>query len=89
MHIATSPVPYYGRITRPVATFLLAKLALNSEVYTDNDWTDGQRPDGKNIKFAVNGSELNAWETVIYYCDQLKTLGYKIGTKIRNQFLHF
>ena len=36
--------PYYGRITRPVVTFLLAKLALNSEVYTDNDWTDGQRP---------------------------------------------
>ena len=68
--------PYYGRITRPVVTFLLAKLALNSEVYTDNDWTDGQRPDGKNIKFTVNGNELNAWETVIYYCDQLKAMGY-------------
>ncbi len=40
--------PYYGRITRPVVTFLLAKLALNAEVYTDNDWTDnGKRPDGK------------------------------------------
>lgn len=41
--------PYYGRITRPVVVFLLAKLALNAEVYTDNDWTDGQRPDGKNL----------------------------------------
>ena len=39
--------PYYGRITRPVVTFLLAKLALNSEVYTDNDWTDGQRQIGR------------------------------------------
>ena len=64
--------PYYGCITRPVVTFLLAKLALNAEVYTDNDWTDTQRPDGKNIKFTVNGNELNAWETTVYYCDQLK-----------------
>ena len=73
---AMRAMSYYGRITRPVVTFLLAKLALNSEVYTDNDWTDGQRPDGKNIKFTVNGNELNAWETVIYYCDQLKAMGY-------------
>ena len=53
--------PYYGRITRPVVTFLLAKLALNAEVYTDNDWTDNERPDGKNIKFMVDGNELNAF----------------------------
>ena len=81
--------PYYGRITRPVVTFLLAKLALNSEVYTDNDWTDGQRPDGKNIKFTVNGSELNAWETVIYYCDQLKTMGYKLEPEYETNFSIF
>ena len=81
--------PYYGRITRPVVSFLLAKLALNSEVYTDNDWTDGQRPDGKNIKFAVNGSELNAWETVIYYCDQLKTMGYKLEPEYETNFSIF
>lgn len=81
--------PYYGRITRPVVTFLLAKLALNSEVYTDNDWTDGQRPDGKNIKFTVNGCELNAWETVIYYCDQLKTMGYKLEPEYETNFSIF
>ena len=81
--------PHYGRITRPVVTFLLAKLALNSEVYTDNDWTDGQRPDGKNIKFTVNGSELNAWETVIYYCDQLKTMGYKLEPEYETNFSIF
>lgn len=81
--------PYYGRITRPVVTFLLAKLALNSEVYTDNDWTDGQRPDGKNIKFTVNDSELNAWETVIYYCDQLKTMGYKLEPEYETNFSIF
>ena len=81
--------PYYGRITRPVVTFLLAKLALNSEVYTDNDWTDGPSPAGKNIKFTVNGSELNAWETVIYYCDQLKTMGYKLEPEYETNFSIF
>lgn len=33
----------YGRITRPVAYFLLAKLYLNADVYMDDDWTDGVR----------------------------------------------
>jgi hypothetical protein len=28
--------PYYGRITRPVVTFLLAKLALNSTLGVDD-----------------------------------------------------
>ena len=32
---------YYGRITTPVANFLLAKLALNAEIYCDDNWTDG------------------------------------------------
>ena len=34
------PGEYYGRITKPVAYFLLAKLALNSEIYTADNWTD-------------------------------------------------
>lgn len=45
---------YYGRVTRPVANFLLAKLALNAEIYTDDNWTDGKRQDGKSIYFNVN-----------------------------------
>ncbi len=46
---------YYGRITRPVAYFLLAKLALNAEIYTYDDWTKGykSRPLGTNIEIAV------------------------------------
>jgi hypothetical protein len=27
-----------GRITQPVVNFLLAKLALNAEIYMYNDW---------------------------------------------------
>lgn len=80
---------YYGRITRPVVTFLLAKLALNAEVYTDNDWTDGQRPNGKDIKFMVEGNELNAWETVIHYCDQLTAMGYRLEPKYETNFSIF
>jgi hypothetical protein len=32
---------YYGRITQPVVNFLLAKLALNAEIYMYNDWAQG------------------------------------------------
>ena len=48
---------YYGRVTAPVAHFLLAKLTLNAEVYADDDWTDGIRPDGKEIYFTVDGKD--------------------------------
>ena len=34
---------YYGRITQPVVNFLLAKLALNAEIYMYDDWTQGYR----------------------------------------------
>lgn len=79
---------YYGRITRPVAYFLLAKLALNAEIYMYDDWTRGyaNRPRGKDIFFKIpsednysltNGYEVkNAWETCIYYCDKLAQEGY-------------
>jgi hypothetical protein len=48
---------YYGRVTRPVVYFLLAKLALNAEIFTDNDWTDGTRTSGKNITFSIDGKQ--------------------------------
>ncbi|MDH6312158.1 hypothetical protein M2137_000921 [Parabacteroides sp. PFB2-10] len=63
---------YYGRVTRPVAWFLLAKLALNAEVYTHDNWTDGNRPEGSNIYFTIEGEQLNAWEATIAYCDSLE-----------------
>ena len=58
---------YYGRVTRPVAWFLLAKLALNAEVYTDNNWTDASRPNGKTIMFDIDGTQKNAWQTAAAY----------------------
>ena len=77
---------YYGRITKSVAYFLLAKLALNAEVYADDNWTDGTKLDGKNIKFTVDGTEMNAWEATIAYCDKIKNLGYKLEQKFEANF---
>jgi len=77
---------YYGRMTRPVAYFLLAKLALNAEVYSDNDWTDGKTLDGKNIHFTVDHKELNAWQTVEAYCDSLTNMGYKLESEYESNF---
>ena len=67
---------YYGRITKPVVCFVLAKMALNAEVWMDDDWTDGVRPNGKTL---VMPSGRNAWEECIYWCDQLSSeFGYKL-----------
>ena len=71
---------YYGRMTRPVAQFLLARLFLNAEVYDDNDWTDSIRPDGGKTFFTVNGQRMNAWQACIYYCDQVEREGYRLET---------
>ena len=76
----------YGRITRPVVYFLLARLALNAEVYTDDNWTDGNRPSGRDIFFQVGGRKLNAWQTCIAYCDSLNAFGYTLSADFRDNF---
>lgn len=80
---------YYGRITKPVVYFLLAKLALNAEVFTDNDWTDGIRPDGKAVFFSVGRQRLNAWQTAVAYCDSITALGYRLSPDYAANFSVF
>jgi hypothetical protein len=77
---------YYGRVTRPVVYFLLAKLALNAEIFTDNDWTDGTRTSGKNITFSIDGSKLNAWEACMHYCDLITNEGYTLESDYAKNF---
>ena len=77
---------YYGRVTRPVAWFLLARLALNAEVYCDDDWTDGHRPDGSQIFFNVDGRQLNAWQTCEAYVDSLTAFGYRLADNYASNF---
>lgn len=77
---------YYGRLTRPVAYFLLAKLALNAEIYMDNNWVDDTHPDGETIFFDVDGNTFNAWQTVEFYCDQITALGYRLESDYAANF---
>lgn len=77
---------YYGRVTRPVAWFLLAKLALNAEVYADDNWTDSSRPDGKTIMFDINGTQKNAWQTCIHYCNLIADTGYSLESDYTKNF---
>lgn len=78
---------YYGRFTEPVALFLLAKLALNAEVYTHDNWTDASRPDGKNIIWTIYGNTYNTWEATIFFCDLLKTYGYTLDKDFVTPFV--
>ena len=80
------PCNYYGRVTRPVAWFLLAKLSLNAEVYTDDDWTDSSRPDGKTIMFDIEGNKKNAWQTCVHYCDLITAAGYTLEADYTKNF---
>lgn len=50
---------FSGRITKPVVNYLLAKMALNAEIYTFDDWTKGykKRPKGRNIDFMVQTAD--------------------------------
>ncbi|WP_288153179.1 RagB/SusD family nutrient uptake outer membrane protein [uncultured Prevotella sp.] len=77
---------YYGRFTRPVAYFLLAKLALNAEVYADDDWTDGVRPDGRTIMLDVDGQTMNAWKACQAWCDKITAEGYELESNYAANF---
>lgn len=78
---------YYGRITRPVAHFLLAKLMINAEVYADDDWTDDKRPDGSQLTFTIDGRKMNAWEACIWFCDRLSDEGYALEDNYAANFM--
>lgn len=77
---------YYGRVTRPVAYFLLAKLALNAEIYTHDNWTTTSQTNGKDINIAVDGRNTNAWNACITYCDKITTEGYSLEKDYATNF---
>ena len=80
------PGDYYGRVTYHVACFVLAKLMLNAEVYLDNNWTDGDHPDGSALTISVDGKTMNAWEATIYYCNQLENADYELEELYTSNF---
>ena len=80
------PGEYYGRITRPVVQFLLAKVLLNAEVYADDDWTDDQRPDGSSMMWHIDGEEMNTWSAVEHYCAKITDQGYTLAEDFASNF---
>ena len=78
---------YYGRITRPVVDFVLAKMALNAEIWYDDVWTDDEREAGSDILLPCGElGEMTAWDACIYYCDQVTQAGYQLETDYRKNF---
>ena len=76
----------YGRVTRSVANFLLAKLMLNGEVYSDADWTDNQQPNGKQTYFTIDGQQMNIWQACKYYCDKVTADGFTLAADYLSNF---
>ena len=77
---------YYGRMTRDVVDFLLAKVLLNAEVYADDDWTDDQRPDASAMKWNVDDEIMNTWQAVERYCVIIGACGYALADKFKDNF---
>lgn len=76
----------YGRVTRSVANFLLAKLMLNGEVYSDADWTDNQQPNGQQTYFTIDGQQMNIWQACKYYCDKVTADGFTLAADYLSNF---
>ena len=77
---------YYGRMTQPVALYLMAKLALNAQVYADDDWTDNNGIPNGSATFTIDGTSKSPWEATIAYCDAITQLGYELESKFENNF---
>jgi hypothetical protein len=97
-----SPDPstaYYGRITKDVGYMMMAKLAINAPVYASDTWNDAKftggvsavesyiTNSGKTIKITLDGTERNAWETVIYCQGKLAASGYILTPDFTKLFL--
>ena len=77
---------YYARITQPVAIFVLAKLMLNSEIYNDDNWTDDNYTTGNELKFTIDGIEMNSWEATLYFCEMMEIFDYMLEPEYRTNF---
>lgn len=89
---------YYGRVTKAVGYMAMAKVAINSPILSKDDWNDGSlvggiakvapyvNQAGKNIKIALDGTTLDAWETVLYCQKQIEKEGYSLQPNFSQNF---
>lgn len=76
----------YGRVTRPVALFLLTKLMINAEVYCNNNWTEGVLKKGAEMRFNIGGKSLNAWEACQHYASLIGEYDYRLEDDFSKNF---
>lgn len=84
--MSASKGEYYGRMTKAVAYYLLAKLALNAEVYADDNWTDNNGMPNGSTSFTVDGQNIGAWQAVIHYADKIQEEGYTLNSNYSANF---
>ena len=89
---------YYARMTKAVAYAMMARLAINAAVFTQDNWNQGQftggiakvepgvTSAGTAQKITVNGRTMNAWETVVYCQEQIKAEGYELAASFKDNF---
>ena len=76
----------YSHITVPVAAFVMMKLALNAEIWLDDDHTDGIFLDGKELKICCGEDSLNCWQAVEYYAMLINACGHQLDKSQQDCF---
>lgn len=89
---------YYARFTKAAGYAMLAKLAINGAVFSQDKWNDGKftggiakvEPSvtaaGKADSYTVEGRTMNAWETVVYCQQRVAELGYHLEANFAANF---
>lgn len=89
---------YYARFTKAAGYAMLAKLAINGAVFSQDKWNDGKFTGGiKAVEdrvtelgdkdmYSIDGRNLTSWETVIYCQEQIAKLGYGLEANFAANF---
>jgi len=92
---------YYSRITKPVVYAMIARLAINGAVFSQNVWNDGKFTGGidavesdvtgygkadKWPDLDPNNPNMNAWEAVVYCQKELEKLDYDMESNFASNF---
>ena len=89
---------YYARMTKAVGYAMLARLAINAAVFSQDNWNQGQftggiakveagvTAAGKSQNITLEGKTRNAWETVVYCQERIGALGYELAASFKDNF---
>ena len=89
---------YYGRMTKAAGYMMMARLAANAAIWSQDDWNDGRFVGGidavestvtelgKQQMITLDGETRNAWETVIYCQEKLAEMGYQLNPDDHENF---